>query len=182
MTEGIEGGLRRLAAFLTELGRPAAIIGGVAVIARVGTRATRDVDVVIGLHAADVDRVLDLATRHGYAFDPNDREIFAEGLIRLWPIVDGPRGFGADLIFADVPFLERVVARATSVDLAGVSLPVAQLEDLVVLKLEAGRPVDIEDVFAIRDAFAASLDLARIRSEAALLGLIDRVDLYLGPG
>ncbi|MBI4819929.1 MAG: hypothetical protein HY791_26885 [Deltaproteobacteria bacterium] len=173
--------MRRLASFLGELGRPAAIIGGVAVIARVGTRATRDVDVVISLARSDVDRVLEVATRAGYAFDPNDRELFEEGLIRLWPASEGDGGFGADLIFADGPFLERVIARATAVDLAGVSLPVAQVEDLVVLKLEAGRPIDIEDVFAIRDAFGDRLDLALVRAEARALGLSDRVELYFGP-
>lgn len=149
-------------------------------IARVGTRATRDVDVVLAAGRADVDRVLEVATRHGYGFDPNDRELFEEGLIRMWPLAEGPNGFGADLIFADAPFLHRVVSRATPMNLAGVELPIAQLEDLVVMKLEAGRAVDIEDVLAIRDAFSATLALEQVREEARQLDLLDRVDLYFG--
>jgi predicted nucleotidyltransferase len=55
------------------------------------------------------------------------------------------------------------------VDIGGVRVPVISPEDLVVTKILAGRPKDLEDVKGILDERAATLNPATIRDTLALL-------------
>ena len=50
-----------------------------------------------------------------------------------------------DFIFATTPYERQAIARATHVALAGVSVPFATAEDLIIHKLFAGRAQDWED-------------------------------------
>jgi hypothetical protein len=175
--------LERLAALLTSWGRPAAIIGGLAIVARVRERTTRDADVILSLDASEAETFLSLAVQAGYAFDEVEtREFLEGGLMRLWGPPSRVEGAGLDILLADEPFLERVVERATVVSFAGVLLPVASVEDLVLLKLSANRPIDIDDVLAIRDVFEGQLDGGYLESSARALLISDRLELYFGIG
>lgn len=86
----------------------------------------------------------------------------------------------ADLIVANEPLLEATIARAVLTSLGKVTLPIATLEDLVLLKLDANRPRDVEDVLSIKDAFGGTLDLAYARRQADAAGadLRRRLDRY----
>ena len=173
--------LRRVAGFLADWTGGAAIVGGIAIVSRVRPRLTTDIDVVITVAPDGVAALLDLAERHGWAHDPTETaELVQGGLVRMWAPPSRAAGVGLDLLFVDSELLERVVARATLVEIAGVALPVATPEDLLVLKLEAHRPQDIDDILAIKDAFGPTLDLAYVRAQTDLLGISDRLDLYLG--
>ena len=70
-----------------------------------------------------------------------------------------------------------ILARATPLNLGRCTLPVASVEDLLLMKLEANRPVDLD---AIKDAFADTLDRAYLRAEAARLDVVARLDALLG--
>ena len=72
------------------------------------------------------------------------------------------------------------MSRATPVELGNAMLPVASVEDLLVMKLEANRPQDIDDILAIKDAFADRLDLHCVREQTERLGIGDRLALYFG--
>ncbi len=181
MSESLADALARLERFLAEVGRPAALIGGVAVIARAATRPTEDIDLVAKIDTGGLDALLALAKNHGYAFDEGTRELAELGLVRLFPSGSKKDGFGVDILFADNPYYEEILARATPVAIAGVSLRVATAEDLVLLKLEANRPGDIEDVLTIKDGLGASLDLGYLRLQADRLGLRQKLDLYFPP-
>jgi predicted nucleotidyltransferase len=85
-----------------------------------------------------------------------------------------------DLIFVDSTFLDDVVRRATPIDLGVVTLPVATTEDLLLLKLEAHRTEDLDDILAIKDACAEQLDMTYVRAQAGRLGLLERLELYFG--
>ena len=169
----------RLAGFLATIGA-AAVIGGLAMIARVRPRTTDDLDVIVTATGADVPRILEAARACGYQWKEKDVPDFVEmGLLRLESPV-GKGGYGVDLILADSPLLARVVERATPVPFAGAALPVASIEDLVILKLDANRPVDIDDLMSIKDAFGASLDYRHIEEWTGLLQIRDRLKLYFG--
>jgi hypothetical protein len=62
-------------------------------------------------------------------------------------------------------FLERVVR----VDLEGLSVPVASPEDIIVMKLLAGRPKDLEDIRNVLAERFDKLDLSYMRSMTAML-------------
>ncbi len=169
--------LRRLVPLLARWPHPATVIGGVAIVARVRPRHTDDVDLVVVVPSGEGQRFLDLAHELGWTDDPAETRLLLEGgLLHLEP---APGAAGVDFIFVDSAFLEEVVARSSAVDLGVVTLPVATTEDLLLLKLEANRPEDIDDILAIKDAGA--IDWGYVRRQAERLGVVDRLELYFGP-
>jgi predicted nucleotidyltransferase len=175
MTESLPDAIARCARFLEHTGRPYALIGGMAIVARVRVRLTEDLDVLVAAKPADLDAILQSAVEHGYSHDEGDRALFLEGLIRF----RGP-GAGVDVLTADSGFLREVIARARPVTLAGTQMPCATLEDLVLLKLEAERGIDVDDILAIKDAHGTTLDSEYLKATAERLGLDGRLDLYFG--
>lgn len=157
----------------------ACLIGGVAISARVHPRFTRDLDLLIVVGAEEVGALVELARVTGYDVAHLDRELADAGLLHL-PGPAAKAGPAVDLIVADSDWLEDVVRRAIPLDLGPVTLPVATLEDLLLLKLEAHRPQDIDDILAIKDVAGGALDMAYVRGRAAEIGVLDRVRLYLG--
>ena len=175
--ERVRVALARLARLEERLGGRACLVGGAALIARAFVRATRDLDVIVAASEWDVDRLLVVAREVGYATDAVDRELADVGILRV--AAPEVRGMPVDLILADAPFLDEVLRRASPVDVGGSTLLVATLEDLVLLKLDAHRPRDIDDVLAIKDAAADQLDRAYLERWATELGVLDRLRLYL---
>lgn len=173
--------LTRVQGFVQAWGRPAAVIGGIAIVARVRPRTTQDVDLLILATPDEGDRLLELARAHGYEYDEEEtREFLAGGFVRLWGPPSRAAGFGLDLLFADSEFLQDVIRRTSPLDLGGVSLPVASIEDLLLLKLEAHRLEDLDDIIAIKDAFEGSIDMDYLTRAAETLGLGDRLETYFG--
>ncbi len=173
----------RLARFAEACGRPYTLVGGAAIIARVFVRATKDVDLLMSCGAADALSLLKIAERCGYSWEPADEEDFEEaGLLRLWGPPSRREGLGLDLMLTSSAFDEEVVRRGTLVDVLGHPVRVATIEDLLLMKLDANRPVDLEDVIAIKDGCAATLDRTYLQSQADALGaeVRRRLDLLLG--
>lgn len=173
------GALRRLAALLSQWSGGAAVVGGVGIVARVRPRFTADIDVVIAVEPSRVTELLALAGGHGWTHDPSELDELLEGGLARLRAADGP-GVALDLMFVDSAFLESVVERATPVGIGDASIPVASVEDLLLMKLEAERPQDIDDILAIKDAHSGTLDIDYIRRQAAILGLADRLELHFG--
>ena len=73
---------------------------------------------------------------------------------------------------------EQFFAGAEERQVGDVIVPIASAEDLIAMKVLAGRARDLEDVAAIVRVRARDLDLARIRATLRLLeGALDRRDL-----
>jgi hypothetical protein len=177
---GLEDVLERVSGLMAALGARWAVVGGTAVILRALPRATRDVDVVLLMPVSRAREVASRAQALGFAIDPKEMEAFGEaGLIRLW--MSPEKELGADLIFADDPFLERVVERATAMQSARLEVPVATAEDLLLLKLEANRPRDLDDAIALKDVCGPTLDRAYLKAQGAALDLTARLEALLGP-
>lgn len=174
----------RLARFTKELAKPYAIVGGVAVIARAFVRATKDVDLLVACPASEARALLDVAKRHGYGWDEVEVQDFLDaGLLRMWGPPSRREALGLDILLVDSPFNDEVVQRATVLDVLGTSVRVATPEDLLLMKVEANRPIDLDDAIAIKDAFANRLDLSYVRAQADKLGadVRRRLDLLLPP-
>ena len=174
--------LRHLARLLSDWGRRAAIIGGIGIVARVRPRHTDDVGVVVVVPEGRGKEFLALAHSHGWADDPAEtRALLAGGLLRIFR--GAPTELASvDVIFVDSTFLEDIVGRATQLDLGVATLPVATTEDLLLLKLDANRPEDLDDILAIKDAFADTLDMTYVRAQAARIGVLELLDLYFNAG
>jgi predicted nucleotidyltransferase len=171
--------LERLASALDRAGIRYMIIGGQAVLVHGEPRLTRDVDVTL---AVDTDRLSDVVdAMTGIGLRPLvDPESFTRKTMVL-PCADLGSEIRVDLIFSYSPYERQAVERAQSIRIGGSDVRFASVEDLVIHKVLAGRPRDIEDVVGVMRRNPAA-DLVCIRSVlaefAAATGepLIDRLE------
>lgn len=88
---------------------------------------------------------------------------------RVLPVAHTATGIPADLVLAGPGLEELFLERAQIRDLDGVKVPVARAEDIVVMKILAGRPKDLEDVVAILAAHPDDLDVELTRGTLRML-------------
>ncbi|MFY4727920.1 DUF6036 family nucleotidyltransferase [Nitrospira sp. BLG_2] len=62
-----------------------------------------------------------------------------------------------------LPFEEEALAHRRSVDFAGVRIAIPRPEDLVIYKMVALRPQDVQDAEELLLRYHAQIDLARVR-------------------
>ena len=74
-----------------------------------------------------------------------------------------------DVVLAGPGLEEEFLDRAIDIQIEGTAVPVISPEDLIVTKVLAGRPKDIEDVRGVLRERAESLDISRIRGTLRLL-------------
>lgn len=153
--------LADLARALHRLGGRWYLFGAQAAIIHGAVRLTADVDVTVEPRGSLADLVTALG---GAGFDGR-----VEGLIafaeehRVLPLVHARTRMPVDVVLAGPGLEERFLARAVTRTIEDVSVPVASAEDIVVMKVLAGRAKDLEDVAAIVRAQPGTLDLAMVR-------------------
>lgn len=152
--------------FLLDQGWKFCFIGGIAVQAHGEPRLTRDLDLSVltgfGREESYVDALL--ARYKGRLTD--SREFALQRRILL---LSTPAGVAIDLSLAALPFEEEMMARANDVEfLTGSRLRVCSPEDLIVMKVFAGRELDRSDArsVVIRQQH---LDWAYIERQLAVL-------------
>ncbi len=162
----VTNALRALAATLEELGRPAMVIGGIAVIARGVPRTTLDIDATVWAEGLDLGAALDVFASHGIHPRVADARQFArERQVLL--LRHSASGTPLDVSLAWLPFERDALARSTQVDFGEVSAPVAQAEDLIVYKAIAWRERDRTDIERLLSLHANRIDLERVRALVA---------------
>jgi hypothetical protein len=91
-----------------------------------------------------------------------------------------PTSIPADLVLGGPGLEDQFLERAAVRDLGGIKVPVARAEDLIVMKILAGRDKDLEDVAAI--VAATELDTKDVSSTLAMveaaLGQSDLVSMW----
>lgn len=141
------------------------VVGGVAVVVQAHARFTDDLDICYATDRANLSRLGEVlvelgATLRGIDVDvpfvPDGRTLRGTQTLCL----NTPFG-GLDLLAQPegAPRYERLRARAEVVEIAGVAVPVASIDDMIAMKRAAGRPQDLIDVDA--------LEIARRRRRAA---------------
>ena len=133
------------------------VVGGVAVVLHGHPRFTADLDLVVALEAANARAAVAALAGLGYRpRPPVDAALFADAAARQGWIAEkdlivlslwSPEHPATEVdLFVREPFpFEEASARATVIDLGGVHVPVASIEDLVAMKRAVGRPKDLED-------------------------------------
>lgn len=127
---------------------PFMLIGGQAVLLHGEPRLTQDVDVTLGVSPDRVGEVLDLLGESGLYPLPEDPVSFARETFVL-PTEEDASGIRVDFIFSATPYENQAIDRALEVQVGGQPVPFATAEDLILHKLFAGRPRDLEDVAGI---------------------------------
>ena len=150
--------LQRTADALRELGRPFALVGGLAVSVRVEPRFTRDIDLAVAIadDAAAEALVADLQGR-GFTIQLSleQRAIGRLAAVRLTAPGEYTTGIVVDLLFASSGIEGDICAAADVMEIAsGMAIPVATVGHLLVMKVLSRsdeRPQDGVDLHALLD-------------------------------
>jgi len=137
--------LAKLARALDGAGIPYMVIGGQAVLVHGEPRLTRDIDITLGADSSALTRVLDLAKIIGLTPTVREVEEFVQKT-NVLPLSDQPSAIRVDLIFSFTPYEAQAIRRAISLRVLDTPVRFATAEDLIIHKLVAGRPRDLEDV------------------------------------
>jgi len=145
------------------------VFGAQAVLLWGRPRFTADVDITVRLDPDVPTQFVAAMTRAGFTLRVPEDSGFVERT-RVLPFVHAPTGWPLDVVLAGPGLEDRFIAQAVDVDLGnGVHVPVIRAEDLIVTKILAGRPKDIDDVRGVLLERLATLDLESIRETLALL-------------
>ena len=155
-------------------GAQAAIIHGAA-------RLTADVDVTVRLvPGATTASLVSALERQGFRPRFTDQAFIDR--TRVVPFVHLATSMPVDAVLAGPGLEDLFFTRAAIRDVDGVSIPVASAEDVIVMKVLAGRGKDGDDVTAILDAQREGLDLRYVRDTLRALedalGQSDLLDAF----
>ena len=132
-------------------------------------RLTADVDVTVFLTPREPPAFARDMSACGFELRVTDVEGFVARTSVL-PFVHLPTRMPVDVVLAGSGLEGQFADRAIVVDIGGIEAPVLSPEDLLVAKVLAGRPKDLEDAAGVLRARRRSLDLALVRT---LLGELD---------
>lgn len=170
--------LRDLVVIFDQLKIAYAIIGGFAVRSHGVPRATYDVDATLLLERDELTPLFDAVEKAGYEVP----EIYRTGWvddIEGMPLVkvvtfDRGKSLVGDIFLAESDFQRSVVDRRVLYSVEHIKAWVASIEDLILLKLLAGRPRDLADIADLL-FLPGDIDLSYMRMWAAELGVSDKL-------
>lgn len=142
-------------------------IGGIAVQRWGEPRVTRDADLTLltgfGTEAAFIDTLL-------ARFPARLREARDFALRHRILLLQSDSGVGIDISLAAIPYETHVIERATVFEFEpGIVIRTCSPEDLIVMKLFSGRPLDLRDAEAVAVRNQTKLDWKLIEEELAPL-------------
>lgn len=132
------------------------LIGGLAVQTHGHVRMTNDADLIPAPDPLNLKRLASALNALGArVINPGheDTEITAQTLPRatIWQFTTRDGGVDVMHEVPGGPPYEELSRHALRIELDGVEVPVASLDDLIRMKLARGRPVDLADVAALTD-------------------------------
>jgi hypothetical protein len=154
---GIERLLAALTAQLGRAGLPFMLIGGQAVLLHGAPRVTEDIDATLGTDPSRLGALLESCATLGLTPLPRDIEPFVAETFVL-PARHAATGIRVDFIFSSTEYERQAIQRAQPVMLAGEAVPFATAEDLIIHKLFAARPRDLEDARGVLLRKGSELD------------------------
>lgn len=126
-----------------------AVIDGLCVLVRGEPRFTQDIDLVIATEPQEAVPLLGLLDQFGFQPLLEDE---AEDFMRqayMLPLHHRTTGLTVDIAIGSMGFERQLIERSESIALGRVSVPMATAEDLILMKLVAGRPRDMDDVAGV---------------------------------
>ncbi len=184
-SEGLLAALEAALKAIEKLGARYALVGGAAMPAWGRVRATHDADVLLGLTWSTdsgkraVESLIGAFRGGGFAhLEKADRRRLGEKLVlRFWfPLRPQGLSVGVDAILLPGPEGEEVISRARPRKIDGFEAWVASCEDLILLKLAAGRPVDVTDAQDLIAINREGLDWGYLEARAERWGLRKEIE------
>lgn len=175
-SEGVLGTLRAGWAALASVEVPKALIGGLALTAWNHARYTRDADVLVAISANDIDRLVAALVARGFhpRHEPPLRVFDDQGIVQFtFQPADSLMPFQFDVLLAGTDFHRAALARAVERSLPGGGDPlmVVRPDDLIVIKLLAGRIIDQADAAMVLRENRDAIDFDRLHQEVKAHGL-----------
>jgi hypothetical protein len=168
--------LEDLSTGLGELGVGWYLFGAQAALLYGAARLTADVDVTVALGQLATEKLVAVLQSSSFELRIDDQEFVRK--TRVLPILHVPTRMPVDVVLAGPGLEELFLERAETRDVAGAHVPVARPEDVIVMKVLAGREKDRADIEAVLLAQRATIDLEMIRDTLSLLErALDHADL-----
>lgn len=127
---------------------PYMITGGQAVLLYGEPRLTGDIDITLGVDIDELSRLLDIIKKIDLLPLPENIVSFAEKTFVL-PVKDMKTNIRVDFIFSQTSYEKQAIERVNPVNFKNRIVRFASLEDIIIHKIFAGRPRDLEDVESI---------------------------------
>jgi len=140
--------LSKIGAVLKKHNIPYMIIGGQAVLLYGEPRLTRDIDITLGVNTEYVDELLKVIRELSLKPIPENIKLFVQQTMVL-PALEETTGIRVDFIFSFTTYEIEAIKRARKITIMGQEVCFASPEDVIIHKIFAGRPRDIEDVRSI---------------------------------
>lgn len=140
--------LSKIAATLNRHSIPYMIIGGQAVLLYGEPRLTRDIDITLGVNTDHLKDLLEVIQELSLKPLSENIESFALQTMVL-PALDETTGIRVDFIFSYTPYEMEAIKMARKITIMDQDVCFASPEDVVIHKIFAGRPRDLEDVRTI---------------------------------
>jgi predicted nucleotidyltransferase len=154
--------LAKLAKALDSQGIAYMLIGGQAVLLHGEVRLTRDIDLTLAAGPEKLPALLSMVNGLGWRPLPANPAEFVEQTLVL-PCEDPASGIKVDFIFGLSAYECQAIERSITREILGVKVRFASPEDLVIHKVIAGRPRDLEDIKGIL-AKNPRLDASAVRT------------------
>ena len=140
--------LNKIARELKKRSIPYMVIGGQAVLLYGEPRLTRDIDITLGMGVDGLDNLLNVLPAIPLkVLVENPKEFVARTMVL--PAAEEKSGIRVDFIFSFSPYERQAIERAVDVKMGRTIVKFGSVEDVVVHKIIAGRPRDLEDVRSI---------------------------------
>ncbi len=140
---------------------PYMIIGGQAVLIYGEPRLTRDIDVTLGVGPDGLAAIIEFVKSRSWRVLVDSPSAFVKKTMVL-PCDDPPSGIRIDFIFSHSEYERQAMERVRRITVGQAAVRFAAPEDVIVHKIVAGRPRDLEDGRSIL-LKNPSLDRAYIR-------------------
>jgi len=137
--------IKQIANGLAKHNIPYMIIGGQATLVYGVARLTEDIDITLGANISDLDRILKACSFLHLKILPKKYKEFVKKTMDL-PVADRRTGIRIDFIFSYTQYESTALKRAKKIKFGSATVKFASIEDLIVHKIFAGRPRDIEDI------------------------------------
>ena len=157
-----------------------ALIGGLAASIRGRIRTTEDLDLILLCSLDESLAFVESLEESGFSSLVDDYEEIARSAL-LIPLVHDVSGIQLDLAIGLSGFEQQIVERADPMIIDGSEIFVATAEDVLLLKVLAGRPQDLQDVDGIVNVQADQFDwqycisIAKRLEEAVSVDLVEQI-------
>ena len=143
------------------------VFGAQAVVAYGVPRLSADVDVTLALVPDAPEHFARDMQAAGFSLRVSDPDFVQR--TRVMPFVHESTGMPLDVVLAGSGLEDEFLQRAVSIDIGGTRVPVIEQSDLIIAKVLAGRPKDVDDASALWQLHGREMDASRIRHILQLL-------------